>query len=247
MQFDWWTFAFQVVNVLVLMWLLSHFMFRPVAGIIADRRAETARVLEMAEAAKREAAEAEAAALAEKQKNMADRLAILEAARAEAEVQKKRILQKARSAADEIALKAQDEAARQADEDRKARLRKATELAVVITRRLLGNLPTDARVAGYPQRLKEALMSLNPEQRDALNADPGALRLVVPRALSDAELALATKAIRAAISSAPAPAVEVDETLIAGLELSGRHGVIHNSLDHDLARIAEALAKNEQA
>ena len=246
MQFDWWTFAFQVVNVVILIWLLSHFMFRPVARIIAERRAETSRALEAAEVAKRKASEAEAAAHAEKEKNAAERLAIIEAAREEAEAQKKDILDQAREAAADMAQKAKADAARQADEDRKARLGKAVELAVVMTRRLLANLPEDARISGYPERLREALTSLDTEQRDALGADPGGLRLVAPRPLSKAELAAATKAIRAAIPDAPAPDVDLDESLIAGLELTSRHGVIHNSVAYDLARIAEALEKNDK-
>ena len=246
MQFDWWTFAFQVVNVLILMWLLSHFLFRPVAGMIAERRAETSRALAAAEAAKQRATEAETAALAEKKKNAAERLAIIQAAREEAEAQKNGILDQARKTAAGIGLKAEERyrtpsrgrpqgAAGQGD--RACRHHHAP---------LLGHLPDDARVAGYPERLKAALIALDPEQREALSGDPGALRLVAPRALSDTELAAATDAIRAAIAAAPTPAVDLDETLIAGLELSGRHGVIHNSLKYDLERIAEALEKNDQ-
>ncbi len=246
MQFDWWTFAFQVINVVILIWLLSHFMFRPVARIIAERRAETSRALEAAEAAKRKAAEAEMAARAEKEKNAAERLAIIEAAREEADVQKKAILEDARKAAAAIARKSKADAVKAADEDRKTRVGKAAELAVVIARRLLANLPDDARVSGYPERLRAALTSLDPEEREALATDPGALRLVAPRPLTKAELAAATKGIRAAIPGAASPGVDLDETLIAGLELTSRHGVVHNSLAYDLRRIAEALEKNDQ-
>lgn len=246
MQFDWWTFAFQVVNVVILIWLLSHFMFRPVARIIAERRAESSRALEAAETAKRKAAEAEATARAEKERNAAERLAIIEAAREEAEAQKKAILEDARKAAAAIARKSKADAAKAAEEDRKARVGKAAELAVVIARRLLANLPDDARVSGYPERLQAALTSLGAEEREALAADPEALRLVAPRTLTKAELAAATKAIRAAIPGATAPGVDLDETLIAGLELTSRHGVVHNSLDYDLGRIAEALEQNDQ-
>ncbi|WP_347311806.1 ATPase [Defluviimonas sp. SAOS-178_SWC] len=241
MQFDWWTFAFQVVNVVILIWLLSHFMFRPVAKIIADRRADTSRALEAAEVAKRKADEAEAAARAEKEKNAAERLTIIEAAREEAEGQKNAILEDARKEAVETLRKAKADAAQAAEEERKARVRKAADLAVVIARRLLGNLPEDGRIAGYPKRLQAALASLDAEQREALGAETGALRLRAPRPLTKAELAAAGKAIRAALPEAPEPEVDVDDTLIAGLELTSRHGVIHNSLNYDLGRITEAL------
>ena len=38
MRIDWWTLALQTVNVLVLVWLLGRFLFRPVMDIVAKRR-----------------------------------------------------------------------------------------------------------------------------------------------------------------------------------------------------------------
>ena len=46
MRFDWWTLALQFVNVVVLIWLLSRFLFRPVADIIAARQAAITRSLD---------------------------------------------------------------------------------------------------------------------------------------------------------------------------------------------------------
>ena len=62
MQFDWWTFTFQAVNLLVLMWLLGRFLFRPIAGIIARREAETRQTLEAAAESQRQATAAQTAA-----------------------------------------------------------------------------------------------------------------------------------------------------------------------------------------
>ena len=36
MRIDWWTLALQAANFLVLVWLLQHFLYRPVQAIIAD-------------------------------------------------------------------------------------------------------------------------------------------------------------------------------------------------------------------
>ena len=245
MHFDWWTFAFQVINVLVLMWLLGRFMFRPVARIIAERQAETTKALASAEAARSQAAEAEAAARAEKEQNAAERLKIIEAARAEAETQRSEILEKSRKEAAGIAQKAEAEAKRQHAQVREERTREAATLSVRITERLMMNLPHDARVNGYPTRLQKALADLDPALRHALAADPATLRIAAPRALSDAELQQTQQAIRTALDTEPPTTVEVDEAMIAGLELRGRHGVIHNSLRYDLGRIAEAMSGDD--
>lgn len=245
MQFDWWTFAFQVINVLVLMWLLGRFMFRPLARIIAKRQEDTTRALAAAEAAKAQAAEAEAAARAEKEKNAAEKLKIIEAARTEAEIQRSEILEKSRTEAADIAQKAESEAKRKHDQNQQARIREAAALSIRITERLIMGMPHDARVAGYPERLQQALAGLDSDLRHALVSDPGALRIVAPRALSDAELRQTQQAIRTALDIEPPTKVEVDADMIAGLELRGRHGVIHNSLRYDLGRIAEAISGDD--
>ena len=60
MHIDWWTLAFQTVNVLVLIWILGRFFFRPVADIVAKRQEEANKLLADAAAARQQAADARA-------------------------------------------------------------------------------------------------------------------------------------------------------------------------------------------
>ena len=46
MRIDWWTLALQTVNVLILIWILSRFLFRPIVGVIEERRAAAAKLLD---------------------------------------------------------------------------------------------------------------------------------------------------------------------------------------------------------
>ncbi len=247
MQFDWWTFAFQVINILVLLWLLNRFLFRPVARIIAERKTETDKVLVAAEAAKRAAEEAEKAARTELDRISAERVSLLEAARAEAETQREVLLAKVKQEAAYMVERAKTEVAHLNEEDRRQRVQHVAELAVTISGRLLADLPGDCRISGYPQRLADALAALDDEQKAALGAEAGKLRLVAPRALSEAELKAVQEAIGSLVPLDGTLSVDVDPSLIAGLELRSHHGVIHNSLGSDLARIAEALSKDEQS
>jgi F-type H+-transporting ATPase subunit b len=246
MQFDWWTFAFQIVNILVLIWLLRLFLFRPVARIIAERKAETDRVLQEAEVAKQAAITAQLAAQAENKRISAERFDLLEAARAEAEKQKDVLLEKAKDEADGIVQNAKAVAARTEDEERRKRVRRAADLSVAITRRLLANLPDDVRLAGYPKRLADALSELDSGQKAAMAANTDDLHLVAPRSLSEEEMTAARDAVGSFLKLDGTLPVEVDESLIAGLELRSRHGVIHNSLGSDLERMTEALANDAQ-
>src|SRR5450631_3065522 len=85
MTIDWWTLGIQTVNVVILVWLLKRFFWRPVAAIIEQRRATAQQVMAEAEAKRSQAT----AALAEIEQTRAgfakEREAILAAAQEEAE------------------------------------------------------------------------------------------------------------------------------------------------------------------
>ena len=54
MSIDWSTFVLEIINFLVLVWILQRFLYRPVLAVIARRRADIERTLE--EARSRDAA-----------------------------------------------------------------------------------------------------------------------------------------------------------------------------------------------
>ena len=56
MRIDWSTLLLQTINALVLIWLLARFLFRPVAGIIAERQKAAQALIADADAAKHAAA-----------------------------------------------------------------------------------------------------------------------------------------------------------------------------------------------
>ncbi|HWQ12793.1 MAG TPA: hypothetical protein VNL77_08335, partial [Roseiflexaceae bacterium] len=55
MAFDWLTFGFEIVNFLVLVWLLHRLLYRPVLAMIQRRRDEIAASTQAAEALRAEA------------------------------------------------------------------------------------------------------------------------------------------------------------------------------------------------
>lgn len=81
MEFDWTTFVLEVLNFLVLVWLLKRFFYRPVLAVIEARRAECTKTITDAEAVRLEAEELKSqylAHLAEKDKERAEAKARLD-------------------------------------------------------------------------------------------------------------------------------------------------------------------------
>lgn len=241
MTFDWTTFAFQLVNVLVLLAILTRFLFRPVAAIIRQRQEETEAALARAEATRAEALAATRRAQAEADANAAARRDVLAAAQDEAAAERGRLIEEARAEAARLVRAAQAEAEDLVATSEARTLARARDLGQTIAARALAAQPHPPTPAAYAARLAAALAALPAEGRAAMFRE-GSLTLVSAQPLSDAD----REDVQAALAGVPgladvSPEVAVDPALIAGLDLRGASGVVHNSLAHDLARIAEAL------
>ena len=103
MRIDWWTLGLQTVNVLILVAILAHFLFRPVIAIMEERRAAAAKLMSDAEAEKAKAITAREVAQAESAKIVAARDAVLRQAAADANAERAAALATAKAEADQSA------------------------------------------------------------------------------------------------------------------------------------------------
>ncbi|HEY9147832.1 MAG TPA: hypothetical protein VIQ22_02385, partial [Gammaproteobacteria bacterium] len=55
MELNWTTFVLEILNFLVLIWLLKHFLYRPVKGVIARRQEGIEQQLQQADEKQRQA------------------------------------------------------------------------------------------------------------------------------------------------------------------------------------------------
>lgn len=244
MRIDWWTLALQAINALVLIWLLSRFLFRPVANIIAERKAAASRLLQQAEEVKANALKTQEAARASLAEITDGKSAALAAAVADAQTQKDALLAAARADAERMHEAARAEIERETKLERHAQMTHASKLAVDIARRLVERLPSSARVGGFIDSLSETARALPPETKADFDRN-GATRLKTPRPLTSEEQAVCHRALESAFGRPIAFAIEVDPSIIAGLELENTHTSIKNSLRADLSRISTALEKHD--
>lgn len=245
MQIDWWTLGLQAVNLLVLLWILKRFLFKPVAAIIAARQAEAARVLDEAAAARAAASADQEAAEGERKHQEQQRQAAIQSATAEAEAAAAARMTAARHAVENLRSEAEARLAEERKRLRHADRAAAEQLALAIATRLLDRLPPTARVAGFIDGLAEALAALPTATRDTIARDGAALRLRAPRPLDTAEQEDCARHLAAALGRPVTLAVEADPSLLAGLELELPEATVRNNLKADLARIAGELASHE--
>jgi F-type H+-transporting ATPase subunit b len=242
MRIDWWTLGLQAINAIVLIWLLGRFLFKPVAAIIAEREAAAAKVSADAEALRAAAAKEEASAQALEMSIAADRAAQLEAAADAAAKERERLIAEAHADADKLRAAAKDEIAQQHGELRHRADHRAARLAVAIAERLMTRLPGSDRIEPFLSAFADGIEALPPEARSGL-ADHARLRVACepgPALRNRITVLLSDK-----LGTPVSPEIDVDATLIAGIELESQHAAVRNSLRADLDRIAEELTRDD--
>jgi F-type H+-transporting ATPase subunit b len=240
MTIDWATLGLQTVNVLVLIWLLRRFFWRPLAGMIEQRRAAAQAMLTEAAAKRAEAEAAVAAATTTRAGFAQEREAILAQARTEAEQLKEASL--ADTAREVATLEAGARAAIERDQaavDHAWRER-ANLLAVDIASRLAARLAGSAVQAAFLDFLCAEIGRLPEAVRGTAAKSTLELTSAVP--LDAAEQERCAAAIGAAFGAHPQLRFKTDPALIAGLELHGPELALSNSWRADLARILAELA-----
>jgi F-type H+-transporting ATPase subunit b len=245
MQIDWWTLGLQAINAVVLIGLLAHFLFRPVANAVAGRQQAAERLLADASAAKsaaeseRDKAVAETARLAER------RGEALKEAEAEAHTVKASLLATAQAEADKLraAAAAEIEAQRRAEalaaEDRAGRL------AVDIAGKLLDQLPREARVAAFIDGIATGLAELPEGTRASVGADGSSVRLTAARAVTPQEVETCRTALARVLGHPVLVEVAIEPALIAGIELETPHAIVRNSFRADLVRLKSGLVHHD--
>ena len=248
MHVDWWTLALQTVNVLILIWILARFFFRPVADIVAKRQEKTSNLLA-------DAADARKAAADERSK--------AEAAHAEARTAHDKLLAEAQNAAraeraklleqtsQEIA-KLRNESEAMIARDRAAAEQQvidhASALSVDIAGRLLQRLPPDLAREAFLAALCDAIGKLAAQEHDSFVAAATtgqAIEVVTAAPLTDPDSAHVREALKQAFGMELPLAFRSDPALLAGIELHGHNVILRNSWRADLDRIREELNREQ--
>lgn len=241
MSFDPWTLGLQTVNVVVLVWLLGRFFWRPVAKMIDDRRTAIDQALADAES-KRQAAETALAEISATRAGLAaERESALAKAQAEGEAARKALLDKARADSTALIATAQDEIKAQGEKAESQWRSAAADLAVDIARRLLAPIATDGVQEAFANRLVKAVATLPDSQRRSLHDACGDVALVVASPIPDVQAKDLRERLAALLESDVKFDIRLDPNLIAGIDLVTPHFTVHNNWRADLDQVREAL------
>jgi len=159
MLIDWFTVAAQVVNFLILAWLLKRFLYKPILRAIDAREERISLALADADT---KSAEAQKERDEFRQKNARfdqQRTALLSKATDEAKAERQRLLDEARRAADDLSAKRMQALSRDAHNLNQAISRRTQQEVFAIARKALADLATtsleERMGAVFTRRLRE--------------------------------------------------------------------------------------------
>lgn len=247
MRIDWWTLALQAANFLVLVWLLQHFLYRPVQAVIVERQQQADGVLAAADAT-RTAAERLRSELEEQRAALErDRHQAVEEAHARARVEAAALLERARADASKLLADERQRLERERAEAAEVLRVDAIELGVTIARRLLAEAGAGSLDRPFLERAVARLQDLAETQRSALIdrlANGAVVQVVTATPLDPAGREDFTCRLRELLGTDTNIQFADDPTLLAGTELHFPHTVLHHSWRDSLREIEEGLKRN---
>jgi len=165
MTFNLWTFLFEILNFLVLAFVLHWLLYRPLRAAIERRQKADAEARAEAERVRLEAADMHRQRQEQRAEQEKERQQLLYQAHEQAEAERKRIIGDAETAA----RRRQEEARQTLDRERAETVQalqgELTQLALDLARRLLGEATDRTLHSQLALKLVETLRSLTTEEQ----------------------------------------------------------------------------------
>ena len=244
MDIDWVTVAAQIVNFLILVFLLKRFLYNPVIRVMDRREQRISDRLERARA-REEEAESRAEEYEQAQQALAaKRDRQLQAAREEAETTRRRLLDEARAEVAERRAQWREALASEQKSIERSLHRQVAESVTDIARRVLDDLADQALEATifdhFLARL-EAEGDISREDLESLLDENGRLLVRSRFTIGEEARGRLSGVLGKRLGEAPGLRVEIDDSLICGIVLEGEGQRIGWSMAGYMDAVDQAL------
>lgn len=224
MLIDWFTVVAQVLNFLILVWLMKRFLYQPILTAIDAREKRIAKELADADAIQAEAGRERDEFQRKNEEFEGQRAALMSQATDEAQAEGRQMLEEARKAADAISEKRRESLANDARNLNQAITRRAQDEVFAIARKALGDLAAvgleERMVEVFTRRLRE----MNGEAMHVLaeafktGTEPALVRSAFD--LPSDQRATIQTALNETFSGEIPVRFEITPDLVSGIELS---------------------------
>lgn len=220
MQLDWVTVSAQIINFLILVWLLKRFLYQPVIDVMARREAFITDRLTQAESREKRADEARLRYADQRTRLDREREEILADARVHAERETLQLMEQARQSVSESRARWQQQSEQEKDEFLQRLQHNAVDAIQSITQKTLTDLAdTDLEeriVDVFVNRLK----SLDEPSRQSLSTTPEPVHITTAFELSSGVRGRLTRAVHEYLDKALEIEYSVCPDLVCGVTLT---------------------------
>ena len=247
MLIDWFTVGAQALNFLILVWLLKHFLYKPILNAIDAHENRFAKELADADAKKTEAQKDRDEFQKKNEEFDQQRAALLTKATDEAKTERQRLLDEARKAADALSAKRQESLINDAKHLNQAISRLTQKEVFSITRKALTDLATvslEERMGEvFTRRLRELDDQAKTVLGDALkkNSEPALIRSAFD--LPAKQRAAIQNALNETFSAEIHLRFETSPDLVSGIELSANGQKVGWSIADYLASLEKGVGE----
>lgn len=247
MLIDWFTVAAQVLNFLILVWLMKRFLYKPVLDAIDAREQRIARELADAAAKQAEASEQRDAFRLRNEAFDQQRAALLVQATHEAASERQRLLDQARAAADALLASRQQKLLSEADNFNRAIQQRIRHEVFAITRKTLSELASASLEASATDEFIRRLGRLGEAEHGRLDrALAGASEAALLRSafeLPAAQRLAIQQALHELFASDLPLRFETADEVIGGIELSVNGQRVAWSIDAYLSALEDDVSR----
>ena len=253
MLIDWFTVSAQVVNFLILVWLMKRFLYKPILHAIDAREQRIAAELADADRKRAEAQKERDEFQHKNEEFDQQRAALLSKARDEAQAERQRLLDEARQTADALRARRQDALQREQQSLDDEIARRTRDEVFAIARKTL----TDLAGTSLEERISEAftrrLRELNDEAKEglakALKTSPAPVLLRSAFELPSEQRAAIQHALNETFSAEIQVRFETAPDVISGIELTANGRKVAWSIADYLASLKKSIGEllKEQA
>jgi F-type H+-transporting ATPase subunit b len=247
MLIDWFTVIAQVVNFLILVWLLKHFLYRPILDAIDAREKRIAKELADADAKKAEAQKERDEFQHKNEEFDQQRTALMNKAMEEAKTERQRLFDEARQAADVLSARRQETLRNDAHNLNQALSRRAQQEVFAIARKALTDLAAtslEERLADvFTRRLREMDEQAKKRLGESLKtaSEPALVRSAFD--LPAAQRTAIQQTLNETFSAEIPIRFETAPELISGIELTANGQKVAWSIADYLASLEKGVAE----
>jgi F-type H+-transporting ATPase subunit b len=245
MLIDWFTVGAQALNFAVLVWLMKHFLYKPILHAIDEREKRVAAELANADKKKVEAQRESDEFKHKNEEFDQQRAALLSKATDEAKAERQRLLDEARKAAEALSSKRQEALRTEEHNIHQAISRRTQQEVFAIARKALMDLSTTSLEERLGDVFTRRLREMDPQSKAALAealktaSDPALVRSAFD--LPAEQRAAIQNALNETFSADIHIRFETAPDLISGIELTTNGRKIAWSISNYLASLEKGV------